>query len=399
MTTNSLLKVAIFGAPSNNRNMGCLALTYSLLTLLEEVSKQLNVSFEYNIFEVDNNSSTALLLAKKTGISEKRIFSYGIGYFQDFLRFVKHIRQNLSFLRRIIGCNFAIDMTEGDSFSDIYGLQRFKLYTNLKRVVEILNIPLILGPQTYGPYISESSRKLARKVFDSAYTIIARDDESAKRVFEITGKSVHSVCDLAFRLPCDKRKWISSNKIRIGINISGLLVKNRTEMMETNYTLNSDYDELIRQLLAFLSANEDNEIHLISHVVEDFIVAQLVSKHFPKAILVKMFNDPIEAKTYISNMDVFVGSRMHATIAALSTGVPTIPIAYSPKFERLFSSIGYNHIVDLQKQSTSEAFNRTIDYIQKKERLRLDVCNSIKKVEQSMNQVEKVLVDSLQGLF
>ena len=40
---------------------------------------------------------------------------------------------------------------------------------------------------------------------------------------------------------------------------------------------------------------------------------------------------PEEIKGVISRMDVFVGVRMHSCIAGLSTGVPTISIAYGPK--------------------------------------------------------------------
>ncbi|MEZ6014409.1 MAG: polysaccharide pyruvyl transferase family protein [Planctomycetota bacterium] len=39
-----------------------------------------------------------------------------------------------------------------------------------------------------------------------------------------------------------------------------------------------------------------------------------------------------EIKHEIARMDWFVGTRMHATIAALSTGVPAGEVAHSPKF-------------------------------------------------------------------
>ena len=48
-----------------------------------------------------------------------------------------------------------------------------------------------------------------------------------------------------------------------------------------------------------------------------------------------MVRPPYEAseiKHEIARMDWFVGTRMHATIAALSTGVPAGEVAHSPKF-------------------------------------------------------------------
>ena len=50
--------------------------------------------------------------------------------------------------------------------------------------------------------------------------------------------------------------------------------------------------------------------------------------------------DASEVKWCISKLDWFVGSRMHATIAALSSGVPCAAIAYSRKFRGVFATLG-----------------------------------------------------------
>jgi polysaccharide pyruvyl transferase WcaK-like protein len=43
--------------------------------------------------------------------------------------------------------------------------------------------------------------------------------------------------------------------------------------------------------------------------------------------------------------DFFIGSRMHACIAALSQCIPTVGIAYSKKFSGVFESIQVGHLV------------------------------------------------------
>ena len=69
------------------------------------------------------------------------------------------------------------------------------------------------------------------------------------------------------------------------------------------------------------------------------------------------FLTPIDAKDYISGLDFFMGSRMHATIAAFSSGVPVVPIAYSRKFNGLFKdTLEYEYMVDLKNSSNEEAF-------------------------------------------
>ena len=45
---------------------------------------------------------------------------------------------------------------------------------------------------------------------------------------------------------------------------------------------------------------------------------------------------------------------MHATIGAVSCGVPTLPLAYSRKFKGVFNSIHYQHTMDLKANSQDE---------------------------------------------
>ena len=71
----------------------------------------------------------------------------------------------------------------------------------------------------------------------------------------------------------------------------------------------------------------------------------------------------MEAKSHISGMDFFIGSRMHACIAAYSSGVPVFPLGYSRKFTGLFAEkLGYGRGADLAGQRLDEI------------RLRLEAC-------------------------
>ena len=54
-------------------------------------------------------------------------------------------------------------------------------------------------------------------------------------------------------------------------------------------------------------------------------------------------------------MNFFIGSRMHATIAAFSSNVPVFPLAYSRKFNGLFlDTLQYPYMGDLKVQSIRE---------------------------------------------
>jgi polysaccharide pyruvyl transferase WcaK-like protein len=63
-----------------------------------------------------------------------------------------------------------------------------------------------------------------------------------------------------------------------------------------------------------------------------------------------------EVKWVIGKCDWFCGMRMHATIAALSSGVPTAALAYSGKTMGVFASVGVEDaVVDARKESTAAA--------------------------------------------
>jgi polysaccharide pyruvyl transferase WcaK-like protein len=56
-------------------------------------------------------------------------------------------------------------------------------------------------------------------------------------------------------------------------------------------------------------------------------------------------HDQFAIKGIIGLCDFFIGSRMHACIAALSQGIPTVGVAYSRKFAGVFESVGFGNMV------------------------------------------------------
>ena len=115
-----------------------------------------------------------------------------------------------------------------------------------------------------------------------------------------------------------------------------------------------DYPALIRKLIANFQA-EGCEVHLVPHVIvregrmvkeDDYRASAALAAEFPNTVLAPAFDSPSQAKSYIAGLDFFMGARMHACIAAFSSGVPVVPMAYSRKFSGLFGTIGYNRTVD-----------------------------------------------------
>jgi colanic acid/amylovoran biosynthesis protein len=90
--------------------------------------------------------------------------------------------------------------------------------------------------------------------------------------------------------------------------------------------------------------------------------------------------DQSEIKAIIGGCDFFVGSRMHACIAALSQEIPTVGVAYSKKFAGVFESAGMeDEVVDGRSVGTDEAVERVLkcfderDILKKKLHAKIDI--------------------------
>jgi polysaccharide pyruvyl transferase WcaK-like protein len=75
------------------------------------------------------------------------------------------------------------------------------------------------------------------------------------------------------------------------------------------------------------------------------IYEEFSAKYSDRIFLVRGQYNHNETKYIIGLCDFFVGARMHACIAALSQGIPTVGIAYSRKFQGVFESIGVGDCV------------------------------------------------------
>lgn len=376
------IRIGLFGAILNNNNMGCCALTYSLLSMLERIGSENELEFTYLIFERNADPQVVNNAAKLLNIDSNRMISEKSA---RFIRFYE-TKTNGICRKKIKSCDFVIDLTQGDSFTDIYGMGRFISYSMDKLNVEFLGVPLILGPQTYGPFKKRISRAVAKFIINHSKVAFARDKlsyEYLKDVIKAQG-NIKVVTDLAFGLPYKQGDKIT--KGCIGFNPSGLLWPNKIEATKTEFMLSCKYDSLCDCVIEELIKRK-YEVHLISHVRADVAVCQKLHEKYPETVMVAEFESPMEAKSYISSMDAFIGSRMHATIAALSSGIPVLPVAYSRKFEGLFNNLRYPYCIDLLTMNNDNVIEYLVNWL-----------NELSEAQEYINQSHQI-IDSIYSVM
>lgn len=253
---------------------------------------------------------------------------------------------------RLSNFDLVYDTGAGDSFTDSYGMRRLLQMVYVQAAAARLGIPLVLGPQTIGPFRNRLARALARRTLRSARVVLVRDPDSGS-VARAFGRGPDALStDVVFSLDTS----CAESKTRdVILNVSGLL------WSPNRHVDNSIYQNGIRAIIAALLA-DGRRVTLLPHVVgrdvplsseaaadNDVPVSIALAAEFAHENLEVIVPTSLpEARSILSSGVVAVGSRMHACLNAISMGTPAVPLAYSKKFEPLLSDLKWSGTVDLR---------------------------------------------------
>lgn len=338
------LRICLVMHSTKSYNLGVGALTVAEVAILREIAQELGRKLEITIVDFAD-------------VMEPYVTGDDIRLIELRIKFLVNPKGYWAEMKR---ADIMIDIGAGDSFADIYGGKRLTMMLAMKLLAWAAGTPQVMAPQTIGPFSKALSKRIARFVMNKCAILATRDALSTKAAQDIgVTNRIIEASDVALRLPFDRPVHSDSAPLRVGINVSGLLAQGGYTG-KNEFGIKSDYPGLIRDLIThFRSYPAGCEVHLVSHVIfppghpgeDDYAAAKRLAAEFPGTVLAPRFGSPSEAKSYIAGLDFFMGARMHACIAAFSSGVPVIPMAYSRKFKGLFGSIGFDRTVDCTSES------------------------------------------------
>lgn len=155
-------------------------------------------------------------------------------------------------------------------------------------------------------------------------------------------KNVALAADPAFSLqpePMDMSSfWPQGQGDVVGVNFSPLVARKEfSDGSATQSVMRTVIEDLLQR---------DMQVLLVSHVFEDpnnndlaFMSRELEAAGFAGRVRVVPALNAAQMKYVISHLSMLIAARTHATIAAFSSGVPTISLSYSVK------SIGINRML------------------------------------------------------
>jgi|CXWL01.1.fsa_nt_gi polysaccharide pyruvyl transferase WcaK-like protein len=404
---NNNLTICLLGASFGSTNMGVNALAAGTLKAFIKRYSQgelflLDYGKEQVRFNVDMAGEIIPIQVANISFSKKFYLNNNIALLLmlallarliPFRRLSERMIARNFWLSRVSDADIVATMAGGDSFSDIYGLGRF-LYVSLPQFLALaLGKKMVVLPQTIGPFKGVVARTIAKSILRRAVLIYSRDHVGVTETRELIGSSdtdgkVRFCYDVGFVLDparpknlvlqFDNRK--EKGRPVVGLNISGLLYMggySRNNM----FGFKIDYKDLITDLIDLMIRKYDAAVMLVPHVFgldreSDSVVCQevysfLKERYDGRLLIARGEYNQSEIKYLIGLCDFFIGSRMHACIAALSQNVPTVSIAYSSKFIGVMQTIGVAELVaDPRKLAKEEIFRVIGDAFEHKARLR-----------------------------
>lgn len=372
LNATATVRIGLLWHSAASGNLGVGALTVANLAIASAIAKEAGLKAEFVVMGMRERGEPYLLSEQAAiySIDTKAMVSPG------------------GFWSAVGKLDGVLDIGAGDSFAEIYGPKRFAFLWLSKVLTLARRVPLLLSPQTIGPFTKAAYRSLARGVLERADRVVARDEMSLAALRELAPKAQGRLSvDVAFALPFEDRSLArGGGVVRMGVNVSGLLFS-EAESGRNRFNLSYDYTAAMRRLLSELSKDARVEVHLITHAChvsdawdDDGRLADRLAAEFPAVRRVPDFAGPSEAKSYISGLDLLVAARMHACIAAFSSGTPVIPIAYSRKFTGLFGMLDYPWVVPPTGVSEDQVLDLVRSGIGRRAELAHDIDRGMMKV-------------------
>lgn len=321
------MRVLVLWADEHSTNLGVRALAAGTAELLRQVWPDADIAF-HNFGQRNPHLSVGTL---RSLLKERVVGTRGTR-------------------RWLASFDLIVDTRSGDSFADIYGLRRLSIMSAVAEFACEAGTPVVLGPQTIGPFTTLRGRSIARFSLARAAIVMARDSESARYAASVGRRVDTLTSDVVFALP----QPVPSSDRDVLLNVSGLLWNSGPHVDAAAYR--RAVTDLYREL-----TSRGRQVSLLAHVLDsdrldnDLPAMRELARTIAPDVELLVPGGLEEVRSMVASCRLVIGSRMHACLNALSVGTPAIPLAYSRKFEPLLADLGWRRTVDLRRNEHTVA--------------------------------------------
>lgn len=247
-------------------------------------------------------------------------------------------------------------------------------------IAKILGKPVMLFAQSIGPFNTKKYRLLSKFVLNRVDLITLRDSISKKILDDLDVRKpvIYVTRDIAFTFPAitnnDVKNVVKQESLdKLSGPLFGFSVRQwkhvkfgTPDQMYEHYkkVISKVADELIKRyngniIFIPMALGEGGYGHDDRRVAAEIIN---LMKYKKQARIIEKAYSPSEIKSIISSMDLFIGTRMHSLIFAISTGVPIVAIEYEFKTRGLMQELQLENLLLTYEDINSKELLKKIKY-------------------------------------
>lgn len=358
---NNMTKILVLNVGWSNK--GNLALVHSTM----ETIKYFVPDAKFTLMGPDNIDHDSFKVKKQLGaVGSRRKSHYVISaiisahylllcaciYFLSYCKITMPVSKKSS-LFDYYDCDIVIE-SGGDQLSGEYGFGTLGSFRNILYPI-LLGKPVILYGDSLGYFNNHILDFIAKFVLNRTRLILLREELSRKYLnyIGVDKPDIYVTADPAFLLKASHEsrflEILNEENIDqlqrpiIGINPNGLIgrfIKPENNMAGANIA--DVMAKVIDTIVEQLDANIIMVPHVYTNAVDDRIAIKAIFEKVKYKSKVKIIcgeYEPWDIKRIIGECDLFIGARMHATIASTSMLVPTVSIAYSHKMHGIIGEM------------------------------------------------------------
>ncbi len=376
-------RILIVGANFNNK--GAQSMLFNTVSAIKKIDSDSEIYFATTeIYQEDDYTFKRIYYsddARKIAIASNDYFTIVKRGIKDFIKMVIGRRNNLwefMNLKDIMPqINLVIDIS-GFSLGDKWPTSSNERYLDGIRLAKKYGVPMILMPQSFGPFNYDEAREFLLKeeqeLLPDPDIIFAREQEGydlLKENFELNNiqhstdlvlQSGQIDLDLIFKTP------VVINTPNVKQNAVGI-VPNKQCFTRGNKELILQYYKIIIDKLLLCQ----KEIYIFRHSKEDLEPCQWIYNQFQDSERVHLVENDfscIEYDDFVRKFQFIVCSRYHGIVHAYKNDVPCIILGWAVKYKELAKQVSQSQFIfnitdgTLDKSSLKEAVSNMLQNYQ-----------------------------------
>lgn len=249
--------------------------------------------------------------------------------------------------------------------------------------------PVVVFPNSVGPFRSFVGRFLARLALNRCCLVLVREP--------VSDRMVRSLGVYAPRVLTSDTTWLFDSTVNMEIDDDS---GPRLGVSPGVYGYVFSEEEMRRHVASYAEALDRAverfgfSVVFLPHYVsgfryDDLEVSKMIWRRMRNRDRARIVNvkKAEEFKALLDRMDMVISSKMHPAVLALSGGVPTLCVAYDHKQVGLFESLGMDECVILLNELSGERLFSKICYVwNNRERMRMFLDKRVPSIRRNIRE-------------